>query len=105
MEYYENASGAVAQLSWSTAGGGVAKGIIPMSQLYPGSAGAPSQTLATTINGTDLTLNFGPGTYTLQAAGAVTGPYTNVAYGIVSPYTLVNAVGSGPMLFYRLQVQ
>ena len=105
MGYHENASGAVAQLSWSTAGGGVAKGIIPMSQLYPGSAGAPSQTLATTINGTDLTLNFGPGTYTLQAAGAVTGPYTNVAYGIVSPYTLVNAVGSGPMLFYRLQVQ
>jgi hypothetical protein len=105
MEYYENAVGAVAQLSWSGAGGGVAKGIIPMSQLYPASAGAPSQTLATTLNGMDLALSFGPGTYTLQAAGAVTGPYTNVAYGIMSPYTITNAVGSGPMLFYRLQVQ
>jgi hypothetical protein len=105
MEYYENAVGAVAQLSWSGAGGGVAKGIIPMSQLYPASAGAPSQTLVTAVSGTDVTLTFGSGTYTLQAAGAVTGPYTNVAYGIVSPYTITNAIGSGPMLFYRLQVQ
>jgi len=106
MEYYENAVGAVAQLSWSTAGGGVAKEIVPMSQLYPGAATAPSQTLGSSINnGTNLVFSFGPGSYTLQAAGVVTGPYTNVAYGITSPYTFTNALGSGPQLFYRLQVQ
>jgi len=106
MEYYENAVGAVARLSWSTAGGGVAKEIVPMSQLYPAAVGALSQTIAFGVgNGTNLVFNFGPGSYTLQAAGIVTGPYTNVTYGIISPFTVTNAFGSSPQIFYRLQVQ
>src|SRR5262249_10541711 len=45
MEYYENTGGAVARLSWSTAGGGVVKEIVPQSQLYPAAAGVTQPTL------------------------------------------------------------
>jgi CubicO group peptidase (beta-lactamase class C family) len=39
MEYYENGSGAIAQLSWSSSS--QLKQIIPQSQLYPASGGTP----------------------------------------------------------------
>jgi glucose/arabinose dehydrogenase len=39
MEYYEHSNGAVARLSWSAAG--VAKEVVPTSQLFPSGGGTP----------------------------------------------------------------
>jgi hypothetical protein len=108
LEYFENAVGAVAQLRWAGASGGVAKEIIPMTQLYPATASATNlqSTVAFALsNGTNLVLNFGPGSFTLQSAANVTGPYSTIAYGVLSPFTVTNAIGSGPQMFYRLKVQ
>jgi hypothetical protein len=106
LEYFENTGGATAKLYWTNSAGGIAWGPVLQSQLYPGAANtAPSETITTTVSGADLTVRFGPGTCNLQAATSVTGPYTTIATNIVSPYTIVNAFGSGPLKFYRLQIQ
>ncbi len=106
MEYFENTGGSTAKLYWTNASGAIVWGAVPQSQLYPAAANtAPSETMTTSVSGTDLTLKFGPGTCNLQAATAVTGPYTTIATNIASPYTIVNAFGSGPVKFYRLQIQ
>jgi hypothetical protein len=103
MEYYENAGGAVATLSWSGAAGGVAKEIIPASQLYPGTSLAIPPLTFSHQDQTNLIFNWGPGTYSLVWATNVTGPYTNAINGVTSPYT--NVIGSEPQKFFRLQVQ
>jgi hypothetical protein len=103
MEFFENLVGAAAQLSWSGASGGVVKDIIPASQLYPAAAIAKPG-LGTTLDGTNLVFSWGPGTYALQSATVVTGPYTTITNAAVSPYT--NAISPlTPQKFFRLQVQ
>lgn len=103
MEYFEGAVAASSQLSWSTAGGGVPKEVIPTSQLYPASTTITSPTLSFGMDGgTNLVFNWGPGTYTLVWATNVTGPYTNRINGVTSPYT--NIIGSEPAKFFRLQL-
>jgi hypothetical protein len=104
MEFFEHTGGALSQLSWSGASGGVVKEIIPASQLYPASA-VTKPSLATTMNnGTNLVFSWGAGTYTLQSATAVTGPYTAITNGVISPYTIVIDPLT-PQKFFRLQVQ
>ena len=105
MEYYEQTGGAVAQLSWSTAGGGVVKEIVPQSQLYPGASLPQPQMSFSVANSTNLVFNWPVGTYSLTWATNVTGPYTNVAYTGVGPYTYTNAFGPQPAKFFRLRSQ
>jgi hypothetical protein len=88
MEYFENGSGATAQLSWSTAGGGVPREIIPKSQLYPATGAAHPTLTGAVDNGTNIVFSWGPGTYNLQSSTVVTGVYTTVTGGIVSPFTI-----------------
>ena len=103
MEYFENAVGAVATLSWSGAGGGVVKEIIPASQLYPGTSLPVPSLSFSQYDGTNLVFNFGPGTYALAWATNVTGPYDNIIPAVTSPYT--NIIGNDPQRFFRLLVQ
>jgi hypothetical protein len=106
MEYFENTGGATAKLYWTNASGGITWEAVPQSQLYPSAPNsAPSETMTTSVSGNDLTLTFGPGTCNLQSATSINGPYTTIAINIASPYTIVNALGSGPIKFYRLQIQ
>jgi hypothetical protein len=105
MEYYEQTGGAVAQLSWSTAGGGVVKEIVPMSQLYPAASLPQPQMSFSVANSTNLVFNWPVGTYSLIWATNVTGPYTTVAYTGVGPYTYTNAFGPQPAKFFRLRSQ
>jgi hypothetical protein len=104
MEFFEQTGGAVAQLCWSNASGGVGFEPVPMSQLYPAAA-APTQPVLdySVSNGTNIVFNWGPGQYTLAWATNVVGPYTNKIVGVVSPYTL--KIGSEPQRYFRLQVQ
>jgi len=103
MEYFEGAVNASSQLSWSSAGGGVVKGVIPTSQLYPSPGTITSPTLNFSLSsGTNLVFNWGPGTYSLAWATNVAGPYTNRINAAVSPYT--NVIGLEPQKYFRLQV-
>jgi hypothetical protein len=99
MEYYENASGAVAQLSWSSPN--QVKEIIPMTQLYPGAAGFVQPILTPSLaNGTNLLLNWS-GTFRLESAFNVLGSWAPVAGGtLTSPYS--NNIGTAPQMFFRL---
>jgi len=98
MEFYENQVNAVAMLSWSSAG--QAKQIIPQSQLYPAAAAPrPALLAAPRGNGANLLLNW-VGSYHLQTATNVAGPYLDLA-GASSPYT--NALGANPRQFFRLK--
>lgn len=104
LEYFERASGAVAHLSWSGAGGGVVKEIVPTSQLYP-AAGPMTPALTLGLNnGTNLVLNWGAGSHALVWATNVAGPYTNVVPNVVSPHTIV-IDPSAPQRFYRVRAQ
>ena len=105
MEYYEQTGGAVAQLSWSGARGGVVKEIVPMSQLYPAASLPQPQMSFSVANSTNLVFSWPLGTYSLIWATNVTGPYTNVAYTGVGPYTYTNAFGPQPAKFFRLRSQ
>jgi len=107
MEYFESGGSATAKLYWTNASGGITWEAVPASQLYPAAAGtAPQETIATSVsNGTNLVLTIGPGSCILQSAAVVTGPYVNIATNVVSPYTVINGIGSGPQKFYRLLVQ
>jgi hypothetical protein len=99
MEYFENTGNAVAKLSWSSTG--QVKEIIPQTQLYP-STGTFQPTLATSVSqGTNLVLNW-TGTFALESASQVTGPWTPITTNI-GPFT-VNMT-SGPQMFYRLVLQ
>ncbi|PYJ08534.1 MAG: hypothetical protein DME25_01330, partial [Verrucomicrobia bacterium] len=54
-------------------------------------------------NGTNLVLSWGAGTYSLQSATVVTGPYTTISNGVLSPLTIV-IDPAAPAKFYRLQI-
>lgn len=104
FEYFENGVTAVAQLYWSNAGGTVGFEPIPKSQLYPAAAGVVIPSFTYSQPDTNhLVFNWGVGTYNLTWATNVAGPYTNVIYGVTSPYT--NAIGHEPQKYFRLQVQ
>jgi hypothetical protein len=99
MEYYENQINAIAMLSWSSAG--QPKQIIPQSQLYPASAPVRPALLAPGVSQrTNLVFGWA-GSYTLQSATNVTGPYVDLT-SATSPYT--NNVGA-PRQFFRLRSQ
>ncbi len=66
MDYYENAGGAVATLSWSSPS--VTKAIIPQTQLYPTLNQPPTVTITSPANGA---------TYTATAALSVTATATD----------------------------
>lgn len=82
FEYYENTSTASARLSWSSIH--QAPQIIPATQLYP-DADLPRPTLKTSISGGTLTLDWS-GTFNLESATDIAGPWSPVASSIVSPY-------------------
>jgi PKD repeat protein len=95
VEYYENGVGASAVLSWS--GPSQPKRVVPQTQLYPAASSQPLLGYAGLNGGTNLVLTWG-GTYTLQTATNVVGPYTDLS-GSTSPYTNNLA---GPRRFFRL---
>ena len=71
MEYYENAGGAVAKLSWASPS--TAKQIIPTTQLFPSTPGAlPAGWTAQDIGGVALggSTTISNGTWTVSGSGA-----------------------------------
>ena len=95
MEYYENTSVASAQLSWSSVH--QAQQVIPMTQLYP-DADLVRPRLSTTLNnGTNLVLNWS-GTFNLESAAVVNGPWSSVTNSIIGPYS----VPVGGSKYFRL---
>ena len=102
-EYFENGVAANAVLSWSSAGGGIAKEVVPASQLYPASAPV-KPTLTTTAGGGNLMFSWGAGTYSLLSSPSVLGPWTTLTNGVISPYSIV-IDPAAPQKFFRLQVQ
>ena len=101
MEYFEHTGGAMAQLSWSSAGGGVYKEIVPMSQLYPGTT-LPQPTLSYSQTGSQLTFTWPVGSYNLYWSTNVTGLYTNLVYSGPSPAVIPLGIGPEPSRYYRL---
>ncbi|HWH68077.1 MAG TPA: PA14 domain-containing protein, partial [Candidatus Sulfotelmatobacter sp.] len=100
MEYYEKASGAVAQLSWSTPS--LPKAIISTTQLYTNSGPFRANLTSSLLNGTNVILNW-MGTCTVESATNITGPWTPLATDIAGPYT--NSIGSEPEMYFRLLSQ
>jgi hypothetical protein len=99
MEYFENTGNAVAKLSWSSTN--QFKQIIPMSQLYP-TTGTIQPVLTTGVSqGTNLVLNWS-GTYALESASQVTGPWTPITTN-AGPLTINMTLA--PQMFYRLLIQ
>jgi hypothetical protein len=96
MEYYENTSVASAQLSWSSIH--QARQVIPTTQLYPGT-GLVSPTLTANIVNRNLVLNWA-GTFMLQSAPSVTGPWTSTANSFIGPFT--TPVTGAQQSYYRL---
>jgi len=90
MEYYENTSVASVLLSWSSTH--QAPQAIPMTQLYPDASLVRPRLSTTLNNGTNLVLNWS-GTFNLESATVVTGPWSAVANSIIGPYS-VPVVGS-----------
>lgn len=97
LEYYENTSVASAQLSWSSPH--QAQEIIPAAQLYPGEGLLRPRLEAGPVTGTNLSLNWA-GTFTLQSASALNGPWSTVAPSAVGPYSV--PLGSSQQMFFRL---
>jgi hypothetical protein len=97
MEYFERTGSASAQLSWSSAG--QAKEVIPVSQLFPANELVQPRLTAALSNATNLVLNWA-GTFTLESAPAVTGPWSPLASLMIGPYTV--PVGTAPQKFFRL---
>jgi hypothetical protein len=96
MEYYENTVAAAARLSWSTPDRGPE--IIPQTQLYPSTAQLP---FAVSADGTQMTMSW-IGTFTLETATSVTGPWTPLTQS--SPYTATIDT-TQPAMFFRLVSQ
>ena len=97
LEYFQVTGPSVLQLFWSSPN--EALQIIPTSQLYP-SPGLPIPTLVANFTSpTSLVLNWA-GTYNLQSATSLNGPWTNVGSSVIGPVT-VNPAGGSPK-FYRL---
>ena len=100
MEYFERASGAVAQFSWSSPS--QYKGIVPMTQLYPGAGPLTPRLTSTLQNGTNIVLKW-MGTANLESSTNVAGPYTTLQLDAQSPITI--APGSEPVRFFRVLSQ
>ncbi len=96
LEYFEKASGAVVQLSWSSTN--QVKEIIPKSQLYPATAPLAASLTSTLNFGTNLVFNW-VGSGTLESATNIVGPWVLWLEDAVGPYT--NAP-SEPARYYRL---
>ncbi len=95
MEYFENTSTASAQLSWSSFHR--YPQVIPMSQLYP-TAGLVHRSLTAALNSrTNLVLNWA-GTFTLESAPAVTGPWSTLAGSTIGPFTV--STSAAPHQYY-----
>jgi hypothetical protein len=102
MEYYEQAVGAVATLSWSS--GAQTKGIIPQSQLYS-AASSPARPVVSSalVDASHLSLSWN-GSYVLQTNGDLLNGTWATVTGATTPYT--NAINPAtPQLFYRLLSQ
>ena len=77
------------------------KQAIQMTQLYPASTNAAVMpTLLSTFNAGNEVFNWS-GSYILQSAPTVTGPWTNLTALGISPYT--NTLVSDPARFFRLK--
>jgi hypothetical protein len=89
MEYYENAGGAVARLSWSSAS--TPKAIIPQSQLFPAAAPAAPTGLSATPGNAQVTLSWtassGATSYNVKRSTTSGGPYTTIASPTATGYT------------------
>jgi hypothetical protein len=96
MEYYENTSTASAQLSWSSVH--QPPQVIGTTQLYP-SIGLVTPVLSATLSGANPVINWA-GTFTLQTASSITGPWSPVVNSGVGPYTV--PLSAGQKAFYRL---
>jgi hypothetical protein len=96
VEYFENTSTASIQLGWSSIH--QAPGVIPMTQLYPG-AGLVNPRLTASIINRNLVINWA-GTFMLQSALSVTGPWTQTTNSFVGPFT--TPVTAGQESYYRL---
>ena len=95
MEYYEDAVGASAILSWSTPSRG--REVIPQTQLYPASLPVqPAFTLSP--DHTSMTISWS-GTYSLRSATDLNGPWLPVTSS--SPFIATIEL-SQPQVFYRL---
>lgn len=96
-EFFEKTGGAVARLWWWSPS--EVKAAIPMTQLYPGTSPVVPVLSSALSNGTNLVVNW-TGTFVLQSATNVIGPWTPILTNI-GPYTV--DVGSAPQMFFRLQ--
>lgn len=94
MEYFQGTSASAARLLWNS--DHQSPEVIPMTQLYPTASLEPK--LSASLSGTTLTINWA-GTFTLQSADSVSGPWTTAASLVVGPRT-ITATGAGK--FYRL---
>ena len=99
MEYFEKTSTAEVHLNWSSLS--QIKQAIPMTQLYPAATGsAITPTLNSAFNSANTIFSWS-GSYILQTAVAVDGPYTNLTTLGVGPYT--NTLVADPKRFFRLK--
>lgn len=97
LEYFQVTGPDVISLNWSSPN--QAPEVIPMPQLYPGT-GLASPTLTTSVSTkTNLTLNWA-GTFNLQSATKVTGPWTTIAPTAVGPYR--TNLTQGTQMYFRL---
>jgi PA14 domain/Immunoglobulin domain/Immunoglobulin I-set domain len=101
MEYFEGTSTAEVHLLWSSLS--QVKSAVPMSQLYPAAIGsAITPTLSSSFNGTNSVFNW-TGSYTLQTAISIDGPWTNAAALGVGPFTYTNSQTSDLQRYFRLK--
>jgi hypothetical protein len=99
MEYYENTSRAEAHLNWSSAS--QVKQAVATTQLYPASLIGPVVPAMTArLDGANQVFNWS-GTFTLQTAVSINGPFTNLTGWAAGPYT--NSLVSDPQRYFRLK--
>ncbi len=99
LEYFQVTGPDVCQLFWSSPN--ELMEIIPTSQLYP-SPSLPHPTLNATFNGqSNLVLNWA-GTYNLQSATSLSGPWSTIGSSIIGPVTETITNTPGTQQYYRL---
>jgi hypothetical protein len=103
MEYFENGSGAVAALSWSSPS--QPKEIIPASRLFPPfPPSAPSALTVTTISSHQIGLSWlgSPNStgYFVKHAGISGGPYTTVATNVAGLTYTNSGLADGTVYYF-----
>jgi endoglucanase len=91
LEFYENGGDATASLSWSTPAG-IAKQIIPQTQLYPADSMPPTPDFSHSANPSAVTVNRGAGAssmITITRTGGFTGSVALSATGLPAGVTAV----------------